>query len=83
MIFAQRLPAVVEQLLATGSHEKLEESFGCDDRRLIGIYYPDHRHMIVNNLGKDRRPRKNIEIRSLLWLRAGKSDGTVGPEFSE
>ncbi len=82
VIFAQRLPAVVEQLLATGSHEKLEESFIVMIEGLLGFVMGlDHRHMIVNNLGKAGGHAKTLKY--VLKLRAEKvlEPDVVGPEF--
>jgi hypothetical protein len=82
VIFAQRLPAVVEQLLATGSHDKLEEPFIVMIEGLLGFVMGlDHRHMIVNNLGKAAGQAKTLKY--VLKLRAEKvlEPDVVGPEF--
>src|SRR5580765_5889939 len=53
VIFAQRLPALVEQLISTGSNEKLDEKLiGLVETLIDFVINPDHRQMIVNNLGK-------------------------------
>lgn len=53
VIFAQRLPALVEQLANTGSQEKLDLKLVESVEGLLAyVLNPDHRHMIVNNLGK-------------------------------
>ena len=52
VIFAQRLPALIEQLVSTG-HEKLDQKLIESVESLLEfVLNPDHRHMIVNNLGK-------------------------------
>ena len=82
VIFAQRLPAVVEQLLATGSPDKLEENFVSMIEGLLGfVLGHDHRHMIVNNLGKAGGQAKTLKY--VLKLRAEKvlEPDVVGPEF--
>jgi hypothetical protein len=82
VIFAQRLPAVVEQLLAAGSHDKLEESFIVMIEGLMGFVVGlDHRHMIVNNLGKAGGQAKTLKY--VLKLRGDKvlEPDVVGPEF--
>ena len=71
VIFAQRLPALVEQLISTGSQEKLDEKLIVIVEGLIGfVINPDHRHMIVNNLGKAGGQAKTLKY--VLKLRAEK-----------
>jgi hypothetical protein len=53
VIFAQRLPALVEQLGVTGPHEPLDERLILQVEALLAfVISPDHRLMIVNNVGK-------------------------------
>lgn len=53
VIFAQRLPALVEQLVIAGPQDALDEKFIEEAEKLLGfVASPDHRHMIVNNVGK-------------------------------
>ena len=82
VMFAQRLPALVEQLVATGPPDKLDEKLIALVERLIGyVISPDHRHMIVNNLGKAGGQAKTLKY--VLKLREEKvlePDVTV-PEF--
>ena len=71
VIFAQRLPAVVEQLVISGPQETLEESLLVQAENLITfVINPDHRLMIVNNIGKGGGIAKNLKY--LLRLRAEK-----------
>ena len=53
VIFAQRLPALVEQLGVTGPQEPLDEKLILQVEALLAfVISPDHRLMIVNNVGK-------------------------------
>ena len=53
VIFAQRLPALVEQLGVTGPQEPLDEQLVLQVEALLAfVISPDHRLMIVNNVGK-------------------------------
>ncbi|HZR17936.1 MAG TPA: hypothetical protein VFE51_11475 [Verrucomicrobiae bacterium] len=82
VMFAQRLPAVLEQLSAVGSPHKLDEKLVEMVEHLIGfVISSDHRHMIVNNLGKTGGQAKTLKY--ILKLRAEKvlEPDVVGPEF--
>jgi hypothetical protein len=69
VMFAQRLPALVEQLVSTGSPDKLEEKMIVLVEGLMGfVINPDHRQMIVNNLGKSGGAAKTLKY--VLKLRA-------------
>jgi hypothetical protein len=53
VIFAQRLPALVEQLVVTGPQDPLDEKSILEAEKLLAyILNPDHRLMVVNNTGK-------------------------------
>lgn len=53
VIFAQRLPALVEQLVVANPDDPLEEKMIGLAESLIGhVINPDHRHAIINNMGK-------------------------------
>jgi len=53
VVFAQRLPALVEQLALSGCKDTLDEQRVADAEALLAhIVSPDHRQMLVNNLGK-------------------------------
>jgi hypothetical protein len=53
VIFAQRLPALVEQLGLTGPQEPLDEQLILQVEALLAfVISPDNRLMIVNNVGK-------------------------------
>src|SRR5206468_2275298 len=82
VIFAQRLPALVEQLASTCCQEKLQENFLVLVENLLGfIMSSDHRQMVVNNLGKAGGQAKTLKY--VLKLRAEKvlEPDVVGPEF--
>ena len=52
-VFAQRLPALVEQLALPGPQDTLEESLLREVESLLArILNPDHRLAVVNNVGK-------------------------------
>ncbi len=71
VIFAQRLPALLEQLVSTGSPEKLEEKLiGSVEGLLAFILTPDHRQMVINNLGKSGGQARTLKY--VLKLRADK-----------
>jgi hypothetical protein len=53
VIFAQRLPALVEQLVVSGPSEPLDARLIVQAEALLGhIMNPDHRLMVINNIGK-------------------------------
>src|SRR6185369_13272234 len=82
VIFAQRLPALVEQLVSTGSQDKLDEKLIVLVEGLMTfVTNPDHRQMIVNNLGKSGGQAKTLKY--VLKLRAEKvpDQDQVATEF--
>lgn len=53
VIFAQRLPPMVEQLVVTGENDPLDESLIKQAEELLGhIINADYRQAVVNNFGK-------------------------------
>jgi hypothetical protein len=71
VIFAQRLPALIEQLAGAASQDKLDEKLLLLLEGLVGfVTNPDHRHMTVNNLGKTGGQAKTLKY--VLKLRAVK-----------
>ncbi len=71
VIFAQRLPVLVEQLVLGGPHEGLDEKLIGLAEGLMGyVMSPDHRQMIVNNVGKGGGIGKTLKF--VLKLRADK-----------
>jgi len=71
VIFAQRLPALIEQLVVTGPQDPLEEKLIARAEGLLAfVISPDHRLMIVNNVGKGGGAGKTLKF--VLRLRAEK-----------
>lgn len=71
VVFAQRLPALIEQLVITGPQDNLDEKLIAEAEKLLSfVVSPDHRHMIVNNVGKVS-PAGRI-LRYVLTLREEK-----------
>ena len=53
VVFAQRLPPLVEQLVITGERDTLDEGpVKQAEDLLVFIVKPDHRHAVINNMGK-------------------------------
>ena len=53
VVFAQRLPPLVEQLVITGEQDALDEKLIKPAEELLAfIVRPEHRHAVVNNMGK-------------------------------
>ena len=70
-IFAQRLPALVEQLVLTAGQETPDEKLILQAEALVAfVIHPDHRQMIVNNVGK--AGGTGATLKHALRLRAGK-----------
>ncbi|HTL56271.1 MAG TPA: hypothetical protein VL361_11375 [Candidatus Limnocylindrales bacterium] len=71
VLFAQRLPALVEQLVITGPDDPLDEKLILSAEQLLGfVISPDHRRMIINNIGKGGGPAKTLKY--VLRLRCDK-----------
>ncbi len=71
VLFAQRLPALVEQLVLPTPDEPLDEKLIAGAEKLMAfIVNPDHRLMVINNLGKNNEPGKLLK--SVLRLRLDK-----------
>lgn len=53
VIFAQRMPALIEQLVVSGPQDPLDEKLILQAESLLSlIVNPDYRHAVVNNIGK-------------------------------
>jgi len=73
VIFAQRLPVLVEQLGVGTSRDSLDEKLLAELEALLTfVINPDHRLMIINNIGKGGGAGKTLKY--LLRLRAGRLD---------
>ena len=69
VIFAQRLPVLIEQLVLSGPQEDLDEKLIAFAEGLLAhIINPDHRHMVINNIGKGGGAAKTLKY--VLKLRA-------------
>jgi hypothetical protein len=69
--FAQRLPVLIEQLMATSGQDNLDENLIVHAEGLLAyVIHPDHRLMIVNNIGKSGGVAKTLKF--VLKLRAEK-----------
>jgi len=82
VLFAQRLPALVEQLVVTGAQDPLDEKLIQQAEALLGfIIAHDNRSMVVNNIGKSGGTAKTLKF--VLTLRAEKVSDLhqVIPEF--
>jgi len=71
VVFAQRLPALVEQLVLAGPQDALEEKATAGaESLLVYIINPDHRQTVINNVGKGGGTGRSL--RYVLKLRAPK-----------
>ena len=74
VIFASRLPVLIEQLVLVGTQENLDEKLILQaESWLAHIISPDHRLMVVNNIGKTGDVGKTLKY--LLRFRAEKAAG--------
>lgn len=75
VIFAQRLPTLIEQLVLSGPQEAFEEKLLVEAETLLAqVSSPDHRHMIINNLGKSEYHARTLKY--VLKLRSGRTTET-------
>src|SRR6185312_9054062 len=71
VIFAQRMPAIIEQLVVTGPNDPLDEKLVVQAEALLALVVnPDYRHSIVNNIGKSGGSAATL--RHVLRLRSEK-----------
>ena len=71
VLFAQRLPALIEQLAVTGPEVTLDEKVLAPAEELMShVINPDHRQMIINNVGKGGEAAKTLKF--VLKLRSDK-----------
>jgi hypothetical protein len=72
LLFAQRLPGLVEQLALAGSQDSLEEKPVASAEALLALVVsPDHRLMIINNVGKGGGMARTLKF--ILRLRGAKA----------
>lgn len=82
VIFAQRLPALVEQLVVTGPKDRLEEKLlALAEGLLAFIINPDHRFMVINNIGKGGGMGKTLRYVLRLRVEHTPDQDEVVPEF--
>ncbi|TAK90430.1 MAG: hypothetical protein EPO07_20420 [Verrucomicrobia bacterium] len=71
VVFAQRLPAVIEQLVLATPAETLDEKLLTQAEGLLAqVISPDHRHMVINNVGKSGGLARTL--RYVLTFRSAK-----------
>lgn len=62
-VFAHRLPALIEQLVFTAPQGELDEKLIGQAESLVShVVNPDHRQMILNNLGKSDQAGKTLKF---------------------
>ncbi|MDB6111107.1 MAG: hypothetical protein JWR69_2857 [Pedosphaera sp.] len=62
VVFAQRLPGLVEQLVVTGPQDNLDEKALVQAESLLAfVINPDHRLMTINNMGKNGGTAKTLK----------------------
>jgi hypothetical protein len=77
VIFAQRMPAIVEQFAVTGPNDPLDEKLIVQAEALLALVVnPDYRHAIVNNIGKSGGSAATL--RHVLRLR---TDKVADPDY--
>lgn len=75
VIFAQRLPPLIEQLVVTGDDKLDEKLIQQAEALLAHIISHDHRQAVINNIGKAGGLAKTL--RFVLTFRVDKSPDTV------
>jgi hypothetical protein len=74
LLFAQRLPALVEQMVLGGPGEALDEAAVAQAESILDhVASTEHRQMIINNLGKNDTQARTLKF--LLKLRTTKTEG--------
>lgn len=68
VMFAQRLPALIEQLMTSGAHAVPDDDLVKEAEDLLHyIINPDHRLAVINNIGKSAESGKTLKF--ILRLR--------------
>lgn len=82
VIFAQRLPALIEQLVTGGGAEALDEKLILQaESLLMHVIAPDHRLMVINNIGKSGGLGRTLKfVLRLRYEKVADLDEVV-PEF--
>ena len=82
VIFAQRLPALVEQLVLPGPQDRLDEKLlELAEKLLAFVINSDHRHMVINNIGKGGAVGKTLKYVLRLRLEKDSDADEAVPEF--
>jgi len=82
VLFAQRLPALVEQLVLSGGQDKLDQKLIEQAEGLIAmVVIPDHRLMIINNVGKTGGIAKTLKYVLRLRMESVPDFDQVSAEF--
>jgi hypothetical protein len=82
VIFAQRLPALVEQLVLPGPQDRLDEKLLEQAEKLLTfVINPDHRFMVINNVGKGSAVGKTLKYVLRLRLEKSSDQDEAVPEF--
>lgn len=78
-IFAQRLPAVIEQLVVTNDQDILDEKLIQQAETLLAfVAGPDQRLMVVNNIGKVGRTGRTLKyVLTLRMEKVSELDGVI------
>src|SRR5258707_5675982 len=75
VVFAQRLPALIEHLVLAGPEDNLDERLILQAEALLAyVISPDHRLMIINNVGKSSVAGKTLKY--VLKLRGDRTPET-------
>ena len=70
VIFAQRLPPLIEQLVIASENDPLDERFIKEAEEMLAyVVKPDHRFSVINNMGKSGGVARSL--RFVLTFRAG------------
>jgi hypothetical protein len=79
VVFAQRLPGLIEQLALPNPQDPLEEKLLVKAEHLLAfVVNPDHRLMIINNVGKAGGNSRTLKL--VLRLRAARP---ADPDFDQ
>ncbi len=83
VMFAQRLPGLIEQLVLAGTQDALDEKLIVTAESLLALVSsPDHRQMVINNIGKVGGAGKTLKY--VLALRSAKgSPGLIDHTVAE
>jgi hypothetical protein len=82
VIFAQRLPSLVEQLALPDSHDRLDEKLILEAEHLLAfVVHNDYRQAIVNNMGKGGGIARTLRFVLALRNERLTDAASIIPEF--